>query len=588
MEMDSTAAYKEHKRQQISWYRDEAQRYKSLSRRYLVLQTVFVLFALGIISIPVSIIFLEIYYRIEFSLNTLMLLSAIFLVSVVLSMIFSRLRRNSNKANTLLTQLSDAIEGELQQVSDLDVMKERVQSIEVKFLGNDDELMTKQHVWPYYMRYLQEKDAAFDSKTVPFPTVPEHKLWLTKAPVHTTYKDRKMILPCWEIRLKLQRLRRAFGYFSKFTILNEATELANKNQIVRERFFRHKKISKIIKPFKRSTNVNYMTPAAKMRLISFVDSILSIQPYKEVTEETTLLLADKNEQIQKYTDDFWVVHKRSLRYYLIEGLWLLWMIPTAILSWYAFSTFGGLVAGIVFFIGTGIVTFGEMYLVTRQMIDIRGKKLMPVLIGSLISIRHSMGEYENEEDKAEKYEQYFKNAEKHFIMTTHEIDSVKYVQDNLRTKLERKLSDEVFVFAEQKQKQLHAYYLKFHEHRRTCLKHGAIEAFGALLVIPLFMSGLWALMPVAFIAYCVLYGVTLAFLVSNHIKHFHSKELYLLLYQELATMLDDPILLQDAEKLNKLFVETEQSALEAAKIGKLNKVQQYIETTIENTELLSY
>jgi len=532
------------------------------------------------------------YYEYLFSPVAMVLSFVIFFVSAILPVVFSRLRRNCNKADILLKQLSDAIESALQSSSDLDELKERVQSIEVKFLGNDDELMTKQHVWPYYMRQLEELSLSpWNNPSVKIPQFQieaEHGLWLAREPVHTTYKDRKMILPCWEIRLKIQQLRNAVGYPGMLAVLSEVNELAHKNQIVLERFFRHKKISKIIKHAKRALNMNYLTPAAKMRLISFVDSILSVQPYKEVSEESTLLSADKNEQIQKYTKDFWTIHKRSLLFYLFEGLWFLWMIPTVILTVHAFLTFGTLAAGLVFLLGTGMVAYGEMYLVTRQMIDIRGKKLMPVLIGSLMSIRHSMGEYENEEDKAEKYEQYFKNAEKHFIMTTHEIDSVKYAQDNLRVKLERKLSDDAFILSEQKKKQLQAYYVKFNEHRRACLKHGAVEAFGALLIIPLFISGLWATVPAAFIAYILLYIVALRFLVSNHIKHFHSKELYLLLYQELAAMLDDPVLLQDADKLNELIIETEQSALEAAKIGKLNKVQRHIEATMENTELLSY
>ena len=566
------------KKQQIDWYQQEELRYVALQKRYILIMALGIVYAL--VGWPFAALF---------SLVALIVALALIPFAIAAACVGFRLWRNATKAATLLQQLANAVTSAVGRKSlSLEKLKEKVLEVETKFLANDDELFTKAFIWqPYldHLHHLATLEAAGRSTALTWlPRIDIPPTWLKGDALRTNYKDRNMVLTCWGIRRLVRQLWTANSYRVKRDRLAEIGKLARKNPITWERFLRSKKVSKLLKGFKRRSRVAYLTTAAKMRLIEFVNGVLSVREYQVGTEESTLLMAEKNEQIKQYTNEFWKVHRRSIKYYFFEALWLLLIIPFGALALYVGYLGMVVPASLVFFVGAAIVVYGEMLLVTRQMIDLKGKKLMPTLIANLIAIRHSMCVSVLEDGAADKYRKHFKDAEKHFIMTTHELESVKYVQDNLKTKLERKLSDEVFIFSEQKKKQLEAYYKAFHFYRRECMRYGALEALVALMLIPMTVIAVWLgitfdseeLMYVSMIGYFAIFAVSEILMVIRHIRVRARKELYLLLYQELAVLLDDPDKLMDYDKLTELFTRTENSAIEAARLDKMQDVIEHI------------
>jgi len=218
-----------------------------------------------------------------------------------------------------------------------------------------------------------------------------------------------------------------------------------------------------------------------------------------------------------------------------------------------------------------LVAFGEMALVVRQRIKLNGKKLIPSLIASLIGSRHAMCADTKCDEGIDNYRRRFKNLEKHFIMTTPEIDSIKYVKDNLRDEERTSKLHAADDICEKAQGRMDTYYKMFHLYRRKCLQYGCIELFLAIMLLPVWGMGIAGVVyfentgiewfvSVLFIASILAFEIIA---VRRHIQVWRFKELYFKIYQGLSVLIVDGDLRQDPEKLNSMFVNIEQAALEA-------------------------
>ena len=575
--MDQINDYRNIKNHQVNQYDKKQRQYRTTG--YFL----FFLISIGFIWIFTFWLFLEIFHD---NLLAMVLIILSLPVVILFEILLCRLRRNAVKSAILLRQLTSAIQDALNN-NHLNEMQlqQKILEIETKFLANDDELFIKKFMWQPYLQHVKNKaddQARGGDGKVWVARMELPPVWLEGDALKTSYKDRNIVLADWKIRLKLRELWFYVNYHEKYNTLTELSKMAQVNVIVFERFLRSKKISKYLKEFKTAASVFYLTPAAKMRLVTFVNDVISDRPYKTRTPDAEALLAEKNEQIDQYISDFWKVHRKSLKFYFFEAVWLGWVIPVVGLSAYFWYNDNILRAALTFFIGAALVVYGEMMLVTRQMIFLKGKKLMPPLIASLIAIRHSMCKNAGEPDMANKYRKYFKNAEKHFILTTNEIESVKYVQDNLKEKKE--LAKGITELCQQKKVQLKQYYNEFNHYRRQCLKFGCLEAFVALMVIPVYAFTFWlsymlGIDTVDIVINLGYWGIGIIMeiiLIRRHIVVWRYKELYLLLYQELSVTLADPDMMDDTDKLVKTFQRTESDALEAAEMDGMDDAVEFI------------
>jgi len=518
------------------------------------------------------------------------LIALAFLILIPVSILIWKLSTHENRSAQLLTQLADAVEKEINKDSSLDVARRNVTTIETRFLSNDDELFVKKAVWGHFMdwkrqkrdeeiRYINAVDE-YNSQFfnvgpkpvknfIPVPPVTVSAVWNTDIPHRQGYKDSNTIGDEWAIIKALRHLLMA-NYTLTHGVLDATSALAQKNPVVFERYLRKKKISKKMKRFKWRAGVHYLSAAAKMRLVTFVDEVLALEP-TELNESTITLLHEKNEQIKRYTDEFWTVHRRSLKFYWFEALWLLLLIPF-IAGASSLISAGAITEAVVLFtVGAALVAFGEMALVVRQKIKLNGKKLIPPLIASLIGSRHAMCADTKCEEGIDNYRRRFKNLEKHFIMTTPEIDSVKYVKDNLRDEERTSKLHEAEEICEEAESRMDTYYKMFHLYRRKCLQYGCIELFLAIMLVPVWGASLVGMaylglividlyLPIMFTLSILLFEVIA---IYRHIRVWRFKEMYFKIYQGLSVLLVDGDLRLEPEKLNKMFTDIEQSALEA-------------------------
>ena len=213
-----------------------------------------------------------------------------------------------------------------------------------------------------------------------------------------------------------------------------------------------------------------------------------------------------------------------------------------------------------------------MAMVVRQKIKLNGKKLIPPLIASLIGSRHAMCADTKCEEGIENYRRRFKNLEKHFIMTTPEIDSVKYVKENLRDEERTSKLHEAEDICQEAEGRMETYYKMFHLYRRKCLQYGSAELFMAIMLVPV-----WGASLIAMAYYVGVIGVDLwlplmltltiiifeIMAIRRHIRVWRFKEMYFKIYQGLSVLIVDGDLRQNPEKLDRMFKEIEQSALNA-------------------------
>ncbi|MCL2387742.1 MAG: hypothetical protein FWC89_09385 [Defluviitaleaceae bacterium] len=506
-----------------------------------------------------------------------------FLILIPVSILIWRISTYQNRSLQLLTQLADAIENEITKDAPLDELKKAATIVETRFLSNDDELFVKKALWNEFLDWKRWKRdlemTHYDLKIEKYywkirgffelRKITVGAVWNTDIPHRQGYKDSNTIEVEWGIMKEFRKLVTAW-IDEEYKILRETSRLAQKNPVVFERYLRKKKISKKMKKFKRKAWVHYLSAAAKMRLVTFVESVLALEP-TNLNEATVTLLHEKNEQIKKYTDEFWKVHWRSVKFYWFEALWLLLLIP--FISWSASLISAGAVveAVLLFTVGAALVAFGEMALVVRQKIKLNGKKLIPPLIASLIGSRHAMCADTNCAEGIDNYRRRFKNLEKHFIMTTPEIDSVKYVKDNLRDEERTSKLHEADDICEEAQTRMDTYYKMFHLYRRKCLQYGCIELFLAIMLVPawgIFFLGMFAIgfagIDVFFpIMISLSIGVFEIVAIYRHVRVWRFKEMYFKIYQGLSVLIVDGDLRLDPEKLNTMFIKIEQSALNA-------------------------
>ena len=565
------------KEQQIALYRKRADFHE---RKRKMLTALYVLGGSCAAIMPLILFMAEQY-----------LLALGFLILIPVSILIWKLSTHENRSSQLLWQLADAVEMELKRDRPLDSAKQNVTKIETRFLSNDDELFVKKAVWGSFMnwkrekrdeeiRYLSELEAynnrrafGFQEKPmkhfIPVGEITLGPVWNTDIPHRQGYKDSNTIGDEWAIMKALRRLIFANSFISH-GVLDQTSTLAQKNPVVFERYLRKKKISKKMKRFKWRARVHYLSASAKMRLVTFVEEVLALEP-RELNEATITLLHEKNEQIAKYTEEFWSVHRRSLKFYWFEALWLLLLIPFLAVADRFIQAGAVTEAVILFTIGAALVAFGEMALVVRQKIKLNGKKLIPPLIASLIGSRHAMCADTECEEGIDSYRRRFKNLEKHFIMTTPEIDSVKYVKDNLRDEERTSKLHRAEEICQEAQTRMDTYYKMFHLYRRKCLQYGCLELFLAIMLVPVWGVGLIGMAQFGYIGIDLFLPVmfTLTILVfeiiaiQRHIRVWRCKEMYFKIYQGLSVLLVDGDLRLEPEKLNDMFIDIEQSALEA-------------------------
>ena len=265
------------------------------------------------------------------------------------------------------------------------------------------------------------------------------------------------------------------------------------------------------------------------------------------------------------------MHRRSLKFYWFEALWLLLLIPFLAGAGSLIGAGALTEAVILFTVGAALVAFGEMALVVRQKIKLNGKKLIPPLIASLIGSRHAMCADTECAEGIDSYRRRFKNLEKHFIMTTPEIDSVKYVKDNLRDEERTSKIHAAEDICAQAQTRMDTYYRMFHLYRRKCLQYGCLELFLAIMLVPVWGVGLVGMAHFGYIGIDLFLPTmfTLSILVfeiiaiRRHIRVWRFKEMYFKIYQGLSVLIVDGDLRLDPDKLNNMFREIEFSALEA-------------------------
>jgi len=511
-------------------------------------------------------------------------------ILIPVAMLIWKLSTHENRSSQLLTQLADVINNEIKKDSSFESLKKAVTEIETRFLSNDDELFVKKAIWKHFMgwkrakrdeeeRYEREMqiyssrifNAGFKPRKrfIFVPLVTIGPVWNTDIPHRQGYKDSNTIKDEWLI---MRAFRRLIWATSREThmILDDTSRRAQKNPVVFERYLRKKKISKKMKMFKWRAGVHYLSAAAKMRLVTFVESVLALEP-TELNEATVTLLHEKNEQIKKYKAEFWKVHRRSIKFYWFEALWLLLLIPFIAGAGNLISNGAMIEAVILFTVGAALVAFGEMALVVRQKIKLNGKKLIPPLIASLIGSRHAMCADTKCEEGIDNYRRRFKNLEKHFIMTTPEIDSVKYVKDNLRDEERTSKIHAAEDICQGAQNRMDTYYKMFHLYRRKCLQYGCVELFLAIMLLPVWGVGFIGMAYLGYAGIDLFFPVmfTLSILVfeilaiRRHIQVWRFKEMYFKIYQGLSVLIVDGDLRLDPDKLNNMFVDIEQSALDA-------------------------
>ena len=570
--------FKEVKHSQIAQYNKKAREYRRTGNLYL--------FYVFVASLLIVFLFFSLETASDGAIFAMLLFMG---AAVVFIIIVLKLRRHAVKSATLLKQLVFELQRALQG-NNLEKMKSRVLTVETNFLSNDDELYTKKFIWKFFLEYLDikmiwdkdEKERRMDSLRGRASNIPA--VWMRANPLNIDNRDRNFVQLNWELKLRLREL-----FFknsgTQRVILEDLGREAKRNSIVYERFLRNKKVSKKLKKFKRVAWVFYLSAAAKMKLIYFVDSVLQDRPYVEQCDEMVALTREKNEQISKYTNDFWRIHRRSLKFYLFEMIWLALLVPVLIIAGGVFYISGMRMALLTFYVGAGIVVAGEMVLVTRQLRDLKSKKLVPSLIAALMGIRHSMCcSVGANPEVAKRYKGYFKESEKRFMLTVTEVEAVKYAKENVTEKVFEKLSDECLVLRADKDKQAHKYYERFNYYRGQCLKYGALEAFVGLLVIPVVffsfyrtavIGGLFMeiYLEIGFIIVGLL--VELVLLV-RHIRVDRRKELFLLIYQKMSVILSDYTIFSDVERLRTATGELEDSILSAAAADGMQDVVDYV------------
>lgn len=652
----SAADYDAVKHSQVGQYQAKAQEYKDRLNLYTLICVIATLALIAGVFLAIG------------NANALWLLCAVSAIPPLV--IFSRLRRTARKSKILLTQLTTLVLAVIDnpELSEAD-KKQQVLQIETNFLNNDDELYTKKFIWNAFLKYKKDKgilygnfglgggqamgafhnsfansmyiepvwvndgkgggkwalahpmfyvlkannlehlaDRGWRADTLPGVNRVVEKLppvWMAENPLELDNDDSDFVFLNWRIK---RRIRDMFFAGDRKTaeVLADISEVAATSSVTFERMLRHKKISTKLKEFKRMANLVYLTPAAKMQLVSFVDGVLQDRPYVRQCDSMIDLMAAKNAQIDRYTQAFWKVHRRSLKFYIAEALWLCLIVPLFLMFVAAWAAWGFLPAAGLFVAGGAIIAFGQMAMMTRQIRDIEAKKLTPSLISSLVAIRHNMcaeqpalapleplagrrslAESVATDERTYEYEQAFKAAEKRFMLTVTEVEAVKLAKDNVSDKVESRLSAPMINLRQNKEAQATIYYDKFNHYRRVCLKYGALEVFVMLLAIPMLTAVMAGSLMTGFIFVhfpLMLTGIGVALgleaiLLRNHIRVARRKELYLMVYQKMAVLLSNYKLFTDPVNIAIELHKLENSVIRAAEIDNMQDIAEHVSAT---------
>jgi len=574
---DTLTQFRAAKEQQMTQYRGRIQ-WHERRRTYLVLGIIAAI-VLGLAAFVLAVNATGDFYRGNTSSITPAVIAwtmAVLLFATPIPLI--RLRRQETKSAGLLSQLIFELNRTLAERSNtLAQMKKDVLAVETNFLNNDDELYTKKYLWHPYLNYIRIKQWNKDISVHAFVPSELPTLWMQEHPFELDNDDSDFVYRNWAIKQKIRELYFATDFTKQIT-LTEIEEISGGNPVIVERMLRQKKISKGIKEFKRLAQVRYLTPAAKMRLVSFVDSVLAQRDYVEQSDAMQDLLRSKDVQIMKYTDDFWRVHRRSLKFYGFELLGALLVIPLVVLSIAVWALSDGLAAAGTFILGGAILSFAQMALVTTQLRDMKAKKLTPSLVSSLIAIRHNIcADTVLDEEQVYQYERTFKAAEKRFMLTATEIEPVKIAKQNVSDKVTARLHAQMIALRTNKEAQAQVYYEKFNHYRRLCIKFSAIETFVALLMIPAAISLLVDPTGILISLAVLGIGTTIEILAfRRHIIYARRKELYLLIYQKMAVLLSDYRLFQHPDYIAAELTKLEDSIRRAAALDNIIDVDEQI------------
>ena len=546
--------------------------------------------------------------------------AVMFLGPILLFTKIRNLYHSRKRAISLLDEFISAYTSTMNTKKPDDVKLENLRKLEATFISHNDDLTLKKTIWVIIEHYVKDADdflsrngynpdavalrSDFEKnsitnykwelydRTAAKIARDTQNLWLKHDALRIIKLADRFTYPIYSLKRELRKLNFWFREEPNNVVTgNKRTLLkcgrtVRGNEILFERFLYIQKVYKKLKLFLREfrwlSGVGSMLVGDKMRAKGDVYRIVSegdVNP--EQDWDLTALLIEKEEQINNYEDDFWRIHKKSIRYYFYEAAWLLWAIPLGALSINVFSQGAYLMSALVFIGGALWIAFGEMMMVHRQRIKIKSKISMPTLITRLMGIKH-MYQGRVQGDLTE-FKNHFKFAEKHFISISNEMEAVVNTLDSVRNRVKTVREKEVQRFYNIKREQMNKYYNVFKHLRFRCLRYGMIETFAAIVAVPsilavfvldVYLGGTGLFMHLAIIlGFLIVEGVT----IFRHIMATRYKYLFLLMYQEISVVMLDEDVITDSDYLAAKFKQIEDDAIQAASEDNLKGVPGYIE-----------
>ena len=553
----------------------------------------------------------------------------LFLAPILLFTKIRNLYHSRKRAISLLNEFITVYTSTLNAKKPDDAKLEELRRLEAVFISHNDDLTLKKTIWGIIEGYVSSADnylrsSGYNPDALALRSdwekniIDTYKadlyhntagriandtqyLWLKHDALKVTNLADRFTYPIYSLKRELRKLNFWFRDEANNVItgnkrtLLRCAQTVRENELLFERFIYIQKVYKKLKLFLREfrwlSGVGAMMVGDKMRLKGDVYRIVSagdVNPRQDW--ELTSLLIEKEAQITSYENDFWRIHKKSLRFYFYEAAWLLWAIPLGALSINVFSQGAYLMSALVFIGGALWIAFGEMMMVHRQRIKIKSKISMPTLITRLMGIKHM---YQGKDHgNLDEFKSHFKYAEKHFIAISNEMEAVVNTLDSVKNRVKTVREKEVQRFYNIKREQMNKYYGVFKQLRFRCLRYGMIETFAAIVAIPsilavfvldIYLGGTGLFMHLAIIlGFLITEGVT----IFRHIMATRYKYLFLLMYQELTVVMLDEDVITDSDYLVAKFKQIEDDAIQAASEDRLKGVPGYIQRVRSETSSL--
>ena len=547
-------------------------------------------------------------------------------------LLFGKIRNlyhSRKRAISLLDEFVSAYAQELEAKKPDEAKLVSLRRLEAVFISHNDDLTLKKTIWGIIEDYVSaadnfltsngynpevwvfrndfEKERISEFKMTLTDRIARRiatdtrNLWLKHDALKITALADKFTYPIYSLKRELRKLNFWFreepnNYITanKSTLLKCGRTVRN-DAILFERFLNIQKVFKKLKQFLREfrwlSGVGSMLVGDKMRVKGDVYRIVSegdVNP--EQDWELSALLIEKEAQINSYEEDFWKIHKKSIRYYFYEAGWLLWAIPLGALTLTVFSQGAYLMSALVFIGGALWIAFGEMMMVHRQRIKIKSKISMPTVITRLMGIKH-MYQGKNSGDLTE-LGNHFKYAEKHFISLSNEMEAVVNTLDSVRNRVKTVREKEVQRLYNIKREQMNKYYNVFKHLRFRCLRYGMIETFAAIVAVPsilavfvldVYLGGTGLFLHLAIIlGFLITEGIT----IFRHIMATRYKYLFLLMFQEMTVVMLDEDVITDSNYLVAKFKQIEDDAIQAASEDRLKGVPGYVQRIRSETSSL--